>query len=219
MRWSLNYEDGDRGVPGVFQPPNVHLEATAVVVDGVAPAKDHIDQRALRVVGLDAGGSDPLLISEAASARTKCAQQAAVDLLDAGLGRGAIRVAEDGVLDQQADGRDDRLLAATVGVRRPRGELAGATVAVLTIPWRWLFSRLTLRTTTCGSAASGQDQAGGSGKSAALAFRVRVAAVPSSRPPVMIPSPPVHSIFNPVTVMSTPHQMLSLQTHSAIESG
>ena len=50
----LNYEDGDRGVPGVLQPPDVHLEAAAVVVDGMASAKDHIDQRALRVVGLDA---------------------------------------------------------------------------------------------------------------------------------------------------------------------
>ena len=88
----------------MLQLPDVHLETAAVVVDGMASAKDHIDQRALRVVGLDAGGSDPLLISEAASARTKCAQQAAVDLLDAGLGRSAIRVAEDGVLDQQTDG-------------------------------------------------------------------------------------------------------------------
>ena len=105
----------------MLQFSDVHLETAAVVVDGMASAKDHIDQRALRVVGLDAGGSDPLLISEAASARTKCAQQAAVDLLDAGLRRGAISVAEDGVLDQQADGRDDRLLAATVGVRRSRG--------------------------------------------------------------------------------------------------
>ena len=52
--FNLNYEDGDRGVPGVLQPPNVHLEAAAVVVDGMASAKDHIDQRALRVVGLDA---------------------------------------------------------------------------------------------------------------------------------------------------------------------
>ena len=58
----------------------------------------------------------------AASARTKHAQKAGVDLLDAGLRRGAIRSAEDGVLDQQADGRDDRLLAATGGVR-PRREI------------------------------------------------------------------------------------------------
>ena len=115
----------------MLQPPNVHLEATAVVVDGMASAKDHIDQRALRVVGLDAGGSDPLLISEAASARTKCTQKAAVDLLDAGLRRGAVGVAEDGVLDQQTDGRDDRLLAATVGVRRPRLGQTGATLTVL----------------------------------------------------------------------------------------
>ena len=38
------------------------------------------------------GGSDPLLINEAASARTKCTQKAAVDLLDAGLRRGAPRL-------------------------------------------------------------------------------------------------------------------------------